>query len=165
MAINEDDREDLLREAVALVPRAELHVHGLPELLTAGFRSNGMLSLYFGQDPMYQFDQSGRLRRAFEGGLLFRTAGATLSRLQRVRSEDTVTLLRHDLHPQELTEFRSRMQQQLATLQTALENESVTVVRCVPENQDWTSLLLESLTKVSNVTPWLATPIVARRAR
>jgi len=165
MARNEDDREDLLREAVALVPRAELHVQGLAELLTAGFRSNGFLSLYFGQDPVFQFDQSGRLRRAFEGGLLYRTAAVTLSRLQRVRSDDTVTLLRHDLNPQELAEFRSRMQHQLAALQTALENGSVFVVRCVPENQDWTSLLLESLAKVSTATPWLAAPLVGRRGR
>ena len=165
MAMNEDDREDLLREAVALLPRAELHVQGLTELLTAGFRSNGFLSLYFGQDPVYQFDQSGRLRRAFEGGLLYRTAASTLSRLQRVRSEGTVTLLRHDLNPQELTEFHSRMQQQLAILQTALESAGVTVVRCVPEVHEWTRLLLESLTKVTNAAPWLAAPIVVRRAR
>jgi hypothetical protein len=165
MAMNEDDREDLLREAVALLPRAELQVHGLAELLTAGFRSNGFLSLYFGQDPVYQFDQSGRLRRAFEGGLLYRTAASTLSRLQRIRSAGTVTLLRHDLNPQELTEFRSRMQQHLAILQTALENAGVAVVRCVPENQEWTGLLLESLTKVTNAAPWLAAPIVGRRAR
>ncbi len=165
MAANEHDREDLLREAVALVPRAELQVHGLPELLTAGFRSNRMLSLYFGQDPVYQFDAAGRLRRAFEAGLLYRTATSTLSRLQRVRAENSVTLLRHDLNPLELSEFRSRMQQILETLRVALENGGVTVVRCVPEGPDWTSLLLEALSGINAADPWLAGSIVGRRAR
>ncbi|MFM7056063.1 MAG: hypothetical protein ACKO2P_03980 [Planctomycetota bacterium] len=166
MAGNEVDREDLLREAVALVPRAELEVSGLPERLTVGFRSTGMLSLYFGQDPVYQFDQSGRLRRAFEGGLLYRTAASTLSRLQRVRADNTVTLLRHDLNPDELAVFRSRMQQILRTLQMALETSNVTVVRSVPaEGTNWTRLILDSLSVIHAADPWLAGPIVKRRNR
>lgn len=162
MAGNESDREDLLREAVALVPRAELHVNGLPELLTAGYRSSGILSLYFGQDPVYQFDTAGRLRRAFESGLLYRTATHTLARLRRVRSENEVTLLRSDLNPHELNDFHSRMQTMLNTLQRSLEDNTATVVRCVPTGHNWNLLLLESLTKIHSADPWLASAIVRR---
>jgi hypothetical protein len=162
MAGNESDREDLLREAVALVPRAELHVYGLPELLTAGYRSSGMLSLYFGQDPVYQFDTAGRLRRAFENGLLYRTAAPTLARLRRVRSENEVALLRYDLNPHELADFRSRMHTLLTTLQRSLQEDTATVIRCVPSGQNWKLLLLESLAKIQNADPWLASAIVIR---
>lgn len=162
MAGNESDREDLLREAVALVPRAELQVNGLPDLLTAGYRSSGILSLYFGQDPVYQFDPAGRLRRAFENGLLYRTASHTLARLRRVRSENEVTLQRSDLNPEELSHFRSRMQTLLITLQHALEENTATVIRCVPPDHNWNTLLLESLTKIQNADPWLAGAIVRR---
>ena len=65
MARNEADREDLMREAVALTERVELFVPGFEELITIGFRSNGAMSIFVGQDPVYQFDPSGRLRRAF----------------------------------------------------------------------------------------------------
>ncbi|MEY3173404.1 MAG: hypothetical protein RLZZ436_1318 [Planctomycetota bacterium] len=164
MARNESDREDLLQDAVALLPRAELRVQGQTELLTAGYRSGGLLSLYFGQDPVYQFDAAGRLRRAFVAGLLYRSEAVTISRLQKVRSEKAVTLLRHDLSPVELAEFRQHMQALLTTLHEALAGNAVTVARCVPEGHNWTALLLESLAKIAAADPWIAGPIVGRKA-
>jgi hypothetical protein len=99
MARNEADREDLMREAVALTERVELSVPGFEELITIGFRSNGAMSIFVGQDPVYQFDPSGRLRRAFVDGFLFRSQHSGLARLERVRTESEVQLLRYDLPP------------------------------------------------------------------
>jgi hypothetical protein len=167
MARNESDREDLLREASALVPRGELRVAGFPELLTVGYRVGGALSLYFGQDPVYQFDASGRLRRGFVEGLLYRSEPRTLARLQRVREEGSVVLLRHDLNAVELSEFRGRMQQHLEALRLALERGDWEVLRSVPnepEGGSWANLLLGTLRTIASADPWLAGAIVGRRA-
>ena len=67
MARNEEDREDLMAEATALAERVELTVPQESDFVTAGFRRTGHLSLYFGQDPAYHFDEEGRLRRAAVG--------------------------------------------------------------------------------------------------
>ena len=84
MARQEVDREDLIAEAVALRRRIELALPGCDNPVVAGYRSTGALSLYFGADPVYQFDERGRLRRAFVGGHLYRTQGTTLAELTRV---------------------------------------------------------------------------------
>src|SRR5688572_26999220 len=69
MSRRESDREDLLREATALVERVELLVPGEGEPVVAGFRRDGSLSVFFGPEAVYQFNSAGELRRAFAGGL------------------------------------------------------------------------------------------------
>ena len=81
MARNESDREDLMREAVALVRRVECETGNENDSVISGFRKCGSLSLYFGPDPVYHFDDSARLRRAFGEGFLYRTQGTTLARI------------------------------------------------------------------------------------
>ena len=83
MARHEDDREDLMREAVALTDRVELSVDGFESLITIGFRSNSAMSIFLGPDAVYHFDPEGRLRRAFVDGLLFRSQHTTLAMLRR----------------------------------------------------------------------------------
>jgi hypothetical protein len=166
MARNETEREDLLREAVGLDPRGELRCEGLSGLVTAGYRTGGALSLYFGQDPVYQFDGAGRLRRAFVEGLLFRSERGTLARLRRERTDDAVLLVRHDLEAGELAEFREQMLRRLGQLQRALELENFEVVRSVPDGQeapDWRGLLLQNLQLINGADPWMAGPIVGRK--
>ena len=48
MARHEEDREDLLAEATALVERAELVVEGAAESVVIGFRRDGCASIYCG---------------------------------------------------------------------------------------------------------------------
>ena len=69
MTRQESDREDLIREAVAMPERGEFRVPGLDELVTVGFRTTAAMSVFIGQDPVYQFDPAGRLRRAFANGV------------------------------------------------------------------------------------------------
>ena len=83
MARVEADHEDLLKEAVALVRRMEFQPIGGVEAVIVGFRESGWLSIYIGADRMYQFDELGRLRRAYIDGLLYRTQGTALAQLRR----------------------------------------------------------------------------------
>jgi hypothetical protein len=73
MSRNESDREDLMAEATALRRRVQLQVPGEALSIIAGFRDEGRVSIYFGPDPVYHFDEQGRLRRAFVAGRLYRT--------------------------------------------------------------------------------------------
>ena len=134
MARHESDREDLMREATALVRRVELLVPGEPEPVVCGFHGDRRLSIYFGGDPVYHFDEGGRLRRAFADGHLFRTQGTTLARLTRVRQPDQTELQRRDLHPDELAAFLHSARTRLERLETALASSAVQVVRRVPDS-------------------------------
>jgi hypothetical protein len=122
MARQESDREDLLREATALVERAELQIPSESEPVTAGFRRDGSLSVFFGGDPVYQFNAAGELRRAFAGGLLYKAERGRLVALRRERSEHEVALVRRELSDDETAAFliasRKRLNQFLAALQT-----------------------------------------------
>ena len=136
MAHRETDRDDLIREATALVRRAEFHIPGDAEPVVVGFRSNAALSVYFGGDPVYHFDAEGRLRRAFVDGQLYRTQGETLTRLRRVRTESRIVLHRQDLSPIELDRFRHIMRDRLRRLQTALQQHEARFLRCVLDDDD-----------------------------
>ncbi|MFN9976174.1 MAG: hypothetical protein ACK58T_40380, partial [Phycisphaerae bacterium] len=110
---NEADREDLIREAVALTERAELQAVSFSEIITVGYRTTGAFSVFVGQDPVYQFDPDYRLRRAYVNGFLFRSHETTLARMIRQRTEEQTLLIRSDLLPEELAGFRLKMLNQL----------------------------------------------------
>ncbi len=104
MARHEANREDLFSEAAGLVRKVEGSINDLAVIL-AGFRTDGVLTVYFGADPMFQFDELGRLRRAYLDGYLYRAQGNTLARLTRSRSNSETTLQRSDLTAAELVDF------------------------------------------------------------
>lgn len=162
MARNEADREDLMREAVALTERAELKVPGFDELITIGFRSNDAMSIFVGQDPVYQFDPSGRLRRAFVGGFLFRSQHSGLARLERKRSESEVQLLRSDLSPEECSAFQANIQNTLGGILRSLQSKTVVVHRSVPETADILSKTEKTIDAVLRADEWLS-PEIRRR--
>ena len=67
MAREVHEREDLLRDAKALMPRVQLEfmTEQGKETIFAGFRGAVALSLYFDSDPVYHFNSSNQLRRAY----------------------------------------------------------------------------------------------------
>lgn len=156
MAREESDREDLLREATALVERVELlpsstavdSTDTLPsgDPIVAGFRANGSLSLFFGADPVYHFNASGELRRAYVGGVLVKAAKGQLASLERVRTESEVQLVRHPLSAEDQARFLEAMSQQLRGLAALLERDDFELVGQVPAEAD----------VVGRVRSWLA---------
>ena len=133
------------------------------EPIVAGFKRGGAFSVYFSADPVFQFDVESRLRRAYVQGLLFRTQGSTLARLERSQSSDETTLLRHDLTDRELVEFRERMHVQLSQLHAALENGFAEPLRQVPELDDVMSDVRDALRRVLDAGVPLAHSIAGRR--
>ncbi|QDT92710.1 hypothetical protein [Gimesia algae] len=137
MALHEQDREDLMREATALFPRAEFQVE-LPEApLFWGQKKNGHFAFYFGSDPVYQFDQNAELRRAFIDGKIYRTQGSTLARLTRVHNSAESILQRYDLTETELKACLQAMTQRFQQLDLVwLDPQKVQMVQSLAECSD-----------------------------
>jgi hypothetical protein len=147
MAREKADKEDLLREATALVVRIELAPveSSSDERVLAGFRSNGALSLFFGAEPVYHFNPAGDLRRAFRDGLLYKALGGRLASLRRERGDSEVQLVRHELTDEQQRGFLTQMRDALDRLKTAIEGDRFTVVGEVPPGGGVLTRLLEWL--------------------
>ncbi len=93
MAREIHEREDLLRDARNLEPRAQLRLgDGERETVVFfGFRGNA-LSLYFDGDPVYQFNSAGELRRAFVDDVVINAEDGRLVGMRRERTAEAVTL-------------------------------------------------------------------------
>lgn len=164
MARHETDREDLFAEAVALTRRLAGRMSETGPCVVAGFRENGWLSVYLGPDPMYQFDEFGRLRRAFRDGLLYRTQGTTLARLRRERTPETTELLRSDLASGEVGEFRQIVYSDLLPLAKGLENGSFRHEALIPAEDTQLAANIAATLRLSfSAEPWLAPPVAGRR--
>ncbi|MCA9096534.1 MAG: hypothetical protein KDA68_23805 [Planctomycetaceae bacterium] len=159
MARNEADREDLLEEAIGLSPCWEIEVIGLVEPLVAGFKKNGNCSLYFGGDPVYQFDPEGHLRRGFVGGHLFRSEGKTLSQIHRDRTETTSTLVRYDLNEVELQEWLAKMRKTVAELIDRFDRGEYRILRERGTDAAAFTRLTDSLQQIHNNSPKLSAPL------
>jgi hypothetical protein len=145
MARDESSREDLLREATALVERIEFAARATESLpvaghgdehIVAGFRRDGALSVFFGEDPVYQFNAAGELRRAYKSGKLLKAAGGRLVSLTRVRAEHETQLVRHDLTPDEQAAFETKMQEDLKGFARLLHGNGFNVIGQMPADAD-----------------------------
>jgi hypothetical protein len=169
MLPDENGNEDLMKEAVSLIKRIEFRSPKQQDLVVLGFNNIGWLFVYRGSDPMYRFDEQGRLRRAFVNGLLYRTEGQTLAMMER-RSSRTSSgydpqsesiLLRRDLQTDELDRFRTRMRSELEEVIIGLCEGEITrqhpvdAVGLVPQ-------FLAALDRVLNSKDFLAPAIVRR---
>lgn len=160
----EQERDDIFREIQALSPRLQLQIAGQSQVVTAGQRTaTGGWSIFFDQDPVYHFDDRGRLRRAFSNGHLFRTQGKTLARLTRERNAREVNLHRHDLEPAELDAFLAEMQSRLDALRGSLQAGDATVLREEPLEMSTITQLAEALDTIAGAALALADPIPTRR--
>ena len=128
MARQESDKEDLIVEATAICPRGEfVNVAGFKfDTVTTvsvftGFRKDDGCVIYFGQDPVYQFNKAGQLRRIFADGMLYRTQGNSLAMLQRHRSASQTTLQRTDLSGDELAAIIQKMKREICDLANLIE--------------------------------------------
>lgn len=145
MAREEQDREDLLREATALAVRAELAIEGEQEPVVVGFRGDAA-SIFFGADPVYHFNAQAALRRAFSQGELFKAERGRLIRLRRRRTPQQVELLSRELSGEETQAFLSDMSARVQRLRSALEQGRYRVHGAVPSTG----------AALSRIAQWLA---------
>ena len=158
MSRRETDREDLLREATALVERVEIRVPGEDEPVVAGFRRDGSLSVFFGPDPVYQFNSAGELRRAYVGGLLYKAEQGRLVELRRERSEREVALVRRELDAEETAALLEAARSRLAELAGALSRGEVQVVGQAPADMDVVGRIRKWLGAIPPLLPVAKTP-------
>lgn len=164
MAQQESEKEDLMREATAMVARAEIRCDSMPELITMGFFSDDRFSIYFAQDRFYQFDADAKLRRAYCDGFLFRSQSWTLARLHRTRDGGKTVLQRTDLTPAALNDFRTTMNGYLQAVGRDLESDHYRLLREISEDSSVTARAIKRLTAIRNLTTqFLSTCIAARR--
>jgi len=136
MARNEQDREDLLAEARALIERCELRCPAFEDNVVLGFRRDGSASFYFGQQRAYHFNTQRQLRRAYDDGQLIKAERGRLVSLVRHRTQHEVELVRHELDAIESRAFLDRAWRDLQTLTAALADETTEVLGCVPADAD-----------------------------
>ncbi len=147
MARTTHDREDLLSDARALVPRVQLRVRlgGDESGVFAGFRGDAF-SLYFGADPAYHFNSLGHLRRAYVGDRLIKAEHGLLAALERRQSASATELVRHDLNVDDQRRLLDEVDRRLAELKSALASGAFVVEGQVPPNKD----------AVARLVAWLA---------
>jgi hypothetical protein len=163
MARHESDREDLFAEAVSLVRKLAGCIENGP-LVVAGFRTDDVLVVYFGAEPMLQFDAAGRLRRAFADGCLYRCQGDTLARMVRDRSANETALVRHDLSPAELADFREQLRLLIQPLALALGDGRFAVTRRSPtDDQGLEAAIAIRLETALTVEDWISPAIRGKR--
>ncbi len=118
MASQSQDREDLLRDATAFTTRVQLKIswgeHS--EVVFAGFRVGGAASYYFDQDPVYHFNTTGQLRRAFVDDTLVKAEAGRLVRLHRQRSDRESAMIRNEMTVDEQQAFCQTVSQRLGDL-------------------------------------------------
>ncbi len=156
MARQEEDREDLLGQAKALVSRAELEVPDLPSPVFIGFRRDGCGSVYLGPDEAYQFNTQLALRRAYRANLLYKAEHGKLCSLRRVRQAGQVQLVRHDLTEEETADFLQTAEQRLHTLRERLIAGHYRLVGQQPADEDIVSRARKWLERLDRVAVALA---------
>lgn len=151
MARQESERENLLREATALVERAEFLLVGVPALagelesssedrlkpelqqpVIAGFRRDGSFSLFFGESQVVQFNSAGQLRRGYFDGRLLKADKGQLVWLTRERTPEAVYLNSQPLSPAETAATLARAAELIDCLSSHLAAGTFTLVGQVP---------------------------------
>lgn len=149
MARQESQREDLLREATALVERVELRLPDQPEPIVAGFRRDGSASYFFGESSVYQFNSRRELRRGFRGGLLYKAESGRLVEMRRERTADAVELHSRPLTADENAAFLLAAKNELFRLRDALASRQAEIIGQVPADQN----------VAARVLAWLQEPL------
>ena len=133
MSRHEVDREDLLREATRLRQRIKLRIEGSDAEIVVGFREKGAASIFWGHDPVFQFNVDHQWRRGFRQGHLLKADHGRIAELRRQRQDGQVQLLRRDLNADETDAYLADMSTRLTRLQESLSRDAFTILGQVPE--------------------------------
>ncbi|MEZ6086717.1 MAG: hypothetical protein R3C05_01525 [Pirellulaceae bacterium] len=158
MALEPEDREDLLGEATGLPMRGELQIESCPPIVV-GFRSDDAASWYFGADPVFQFDPTHRLRRVFNEGIRYAVAAGGIVRLSRPAVGGRVRFEKELLDDAETDQLLQLWETKIAPVHAAIQSRSYR----------WTGASVEVDAIETKVIQWLErlpTPIpIARTSR
>lgn len=157
MTRQEQDREDLMAEASALVRRVEVQLPAQSESWVIGIRRRGEVSIFVGADPVFQFNTAGELRRGFWGGRLVKAEDRRLIRLEKRRTDSEVHLLRHKLTSDETAEFLGVAAETMEALRRGLAVGDLVTLRQVPSD-------IKVNAELANWLDSLSEPIVIARA-
>jgi len=119
MARQEHDREDLLRDGKQMPLRAECRIEDV--VVVIGFRDRGQVSMYFGADPVFQFNENRQLRRVFFEGKRFAAACGKLYELTRRKQDDKLQFLSTEIDEDAESVILKNLDQRLVQLQAALK--------------------------------------------
>lgn len=148
MAVQENDREDLMREATGYTQRGLwLLPDSWPEReLFLGLRAGGGLSVYCGQLHVYQFTSCGKLRRVYWNGTRLAASHGALYTISRDRRGGRVQQ-RWEEAPHSLVDELQSKWDSLRALAEVLQ--SFTCVEIIPSSET---------TKTSLMQAWLELP-------
>ncbi len=136
MARHETDREDLMREATALVNRVALRREGTSEETVIGFRTEGTLSIYFGTELVYQFNTDHELRRGYYKGCLLKANQRLLVSMRRNRESGSLQLLSTTWDSQQTQRFLEQVQLDLRQLAEEIRTQRSAVIDFVAFQQE-----------------------------
>jgi hypothetical protein len=153
MARQSHHREDLLRDATALSPRILLQVviQGQPCEVFAGFREPESLAIYFDDDPIYQFNSQGELRRAFVAGSIIKADKGQLVAWERSETFDQTAMLSRRLSADATNGLTNVMLARFAELKASISNDNSKIVGQVPPDGDAFEMLQAWLDKIQTV--------------
>ena len=146
MAKQKQDKEDILREATALVNRVELKLGGEGEpddSVFVGFRRDGAVSFFFGAEPVYQFNTQHAFRRGYYQNTMLKAEQGKLVQLTRSREGEQLVLLRREFDNQQTEEFCEEMRHNLLNLLSVLREEKYELIGFVVEDNTVEPLLLQ----------------------
>ena len=150
MARREEPREDLIRDATALVQRAALKIAGEELTYVLGLRSNGSLSVFCGEDPVFQFDSQGLLRRVYLGGERLTAREGRLFRLIRQAESGRMAMRHERLAEDEETQIIGQIRDTLGSLRRHLQPGAVTVIDQFPRDSTVLKTLSDSLDQIGD---------------
>lgn len=134
MAVNPQKREDLLRDARQFPQRVLFHVNWpvAPAANTAvateqtevfiGVRSSGGWSIYFGEDPVLQFNERNELRRLYFREVRYAAAAGNLELLKREERGGRVVFERQRLETECERDVLNACQDLMAKMVSYLES-------------------------------------------
>ena len=136
MARQEQAREDLLREATALVERIEIAFDDNRPHAVVGFRRDGAASIYFGEEPAYHFNARGELRRAYRDGQILKAERGCLVALARRGTETRIEMVGRLLSAEEAAVVIADLAARLTAFVQSLDASRFHGVGQVPATTD-----------------------------
>jgi len=150
LAREESAKEDLLRQATGLSPRAAWRI-GESEIVI-GFRTAAAISIFFGEDPVFQFNDAGQLRRGFLNGILLKADRGFLVKMSRHRTDHSVELRSHQCSLEEQEAIVQLASGRISQIATQLREGSQILIGEEPPQSDveqrfldWVDQFLDTL--------------------